>query len=272
MAELDQFNTGATNDLADFQTDDQLAAPVTNASSNQNIAAHVSMLSSNPGNTAGTYNTIRDEYDTLGYSPTADEVTKAAKEDNTQAYRRSSADFLTNPAVADEFKANALARINDPNSDLYRLRAMVGTQEAAKPAPNETQEAASMRGVWAAGINTVLEYQREKQKIYNQMQLEQDATKTATYVGMAEDLVPTVWGYKAASLAQDIAGDGVLSKIWGTILPGEATKEAADAFNKIPFEQRAAALQKVVDMAAERGSTILLPEERDTPTSPLCVV
>lgn len=263
MAELDQFNTGATNDLADFQTDDQLAAPVTNASSNQNIAAHVSMLSSNPGDMAGTYNTIRDEYDTLGYSPTADEVTKAAKEDNTQAYRRSSADFLTNPAVADEFKANALARINDPNSDLYRLRAMVGTQEAAKPAPNETQEAASMRGVWAAGINTVLEYQREKQKIYNQMQLEQDATKTATYVGMAEDLVPTVWGYKAASLAQDIAGGGVLSKIWGTILPGEATKEAADAFNKIPFEQRAAALQKVVDMAAERGSTILLPEERD---------
>ena len=94
MAELDQFNTGATNDLADFQTDDQLAAPVTNASSNQNIAAHVSMLSSNPGDTAGTYNTIRDEYDTLGYSPTADEVTKAAKEDNTQAYRRSSADLL----------------------------------------------------------------------------------------------------------------------------------------------------------------------------------
>lgn len=263
MAELDQFNAGATNDLADFQTDDQLAAPVTNASSNQNIAAHVSMLSSNPGDTAGTYNTIRDEYDTLGYSPTADEVTKAAKEDNTQAYRRSSVDFLTNPAVADEFKANALARINDPNSDLYRLRAMVGTQEAAKPAPNETQEAASMRGVWAAGINTVLEYQREKQKIYNQIQVQQDANKTATYVGMAEDLVPTVSGYKTASLAQDVAGGGVLSRIWGTILPGEATQDAVEKFNSIPFEQRAAALQKVVDLAAERGSTILLPEERD---------
>lgn len=263
MAELDQFNTGATNDLADFQTDDQLAAPVTNASSNQNIAAHVSMLSSNPGDTAGTYNTIRDEYDTLGYSPTADEVTKAAKEDNTQAYRRSSADFLTNPAVADEFKANALARINDPNSDLYRLRAMVGTQEAAKPAPNETEEAASMRGVWAAGINTVLEYQREKQKIYNQIQIQQDANKTATYVGMAEDLIPTVSGYKTASLAQDVAGGGVLSRIWGTILPGEATQDAVDKFNSIPFEQRAAALQKVVDLAAERGSTILLPEEKD---------
>ena len=263
MAELDQFNAGATNDLADFQTDDQLAAPVTNASSNQNIAAHVSMLSSNPGDTAGTYNTIRDEYDTLGYSPTADEVTKAAKEDNTQAYRRSSVDFLTNPAVADEFKANALARINDPNSDLYRLRAMVGTQEAAKPAPNETQEAASMRGVWAAGINTVLEYQREKQKIYNQIQVQQDANKTATYVGMAEDLVPTVSGYKTASLAQDVAGGGVLSRIWGTILPGEATQDAVEKFNSIPFEQRAAALQKVVDLAAERGSTILLPEEKD---------
>ena len=263
MAELDQFNTGATNDLADFQTDDQLAAPVTNASSNQNIAAHVSMLSSNPGDTAGTYNTIRDEYDTLGYSPTADEVTRAAKEDNTQAYRRSSVDFLTNPAVADEFKANALARINDPNSDLYRLRAMVGTQEAAKPAPNETQEAASMRGVWAAGINTVLEYQREKQKIYNQIQVQQDANKTATYVGMAEDLIPTVSGYKTASLAQDVAGGGVLSRIWGTILPGEATQDAVEKFNSIPFEQRAAALQKVVDLAAERGSTILLPEEKD---------
>lgn len=263
MAELDQFNTGASNTLEDFQTDDQLAAPVTNASSNQNIAAHVSMLSSNPGNTAGTYNTIRDEYDTLGYSPTANEVTGAAREENTQAYRRSSADFLTNPAVADEFKANALARINDPNSDLYRLRAMVGTQEAAKVNPNETQEAASMRGVWAAGINTVLEYQREKQKIYNQIQVQQDANKSATYVGMAENLVPTVSGYKTASLAQDVAGGGTLSRIWGTILPGEATQDAVDKFNSIPFEQRAAALQKVVDMAAERGSTILLPEEKD---------
>lgn len=263
MAELDQFTPGATNDLADFQTDDQLAAPVTNASSNQNIAAHVSILSQNPGNTVGVYNTVRDEYDSLGYSPTANEVVDEAKSQNAQAYRRATVDFLTDPSVADEFKANALARINDPNSDLYRMRAMVATQEASKPSPNETQEAASMRGVWATSINTVLDYQREKQKIYNQIQVQQDATKAATYVGMAEDLVPVVSGYKTASLAEDVAGGGTLSKIWGTIFPGEATQNAADKFNQIPFEQRAAALNKVVDLAATKGSTILLPEEKD---------
>ena len=263
MAELDQFNPSASASLTDFQDETQVAPPVTSSSSNQNMAAHAALLSPRADQVAGVYNTSKEEYDTLGYSPTAETVVGNAKGVNAQAYRRASVDFLMDPAVTDEWKQNALSKINDEKSELYRVRAMVGTQEAAKINPHESEESASLRGVWAAGINRVLDFQREKQKFYNEMQLRQDANKAATYVGAAEDMVPTVSGYKTASLVSDLTNSGSLSTLWGTLLPGESKEKLASTFNQIPFEERALVMQKAMDVIAQHGSTIVLPEEKD---------
>lgn len=263
MAELDQFNVENTTSLDDFQDDTQLAPPVTNASSNQNLASHAAMLSPRPDQMADVFNTSMDEYNTQGSSPTAESVITNAKGENAQAYRRASMDFLLDANVSDEWKRNAIGRINDPNSDLYRVRAMVGTQEASKPVPGETEESADMRGVWASSINRVLDFQREKQKFYNEMQLRQDANKAATYVDIAESFIPLTYGYKQASLANDLSGGAPISTLWQTILPGEAKSEMVEKFNQIPFEQRAAVMQKAMDIIAQHGSTIVLPEESD---------
>jgi hypothetical protein len=263
MAELDQFNVENTTSLDAFQDDTQLAPPVTNASSNQNLASHAAMLSPRPDQMADVFNTAMDEYNTQGSSPTAESVITNAKGENAQAYRRASMDFLLDANVSDEWKRNAIGRINDPNSDLYRVRAMVGTQEASKAVPGESQESADMRGVWASSINKVLDFQREKQKFYNEMQLRQDANKAATYVDIAESFIPVTYGYKQSSLANDLSGGTALSTLWQTILPGEAKSTMVEKFNQIPFEQRAAVMQKAMDIIAEHGSTIILPEESD---------
>ena len=263
MSELSQFNQSDVNTLTDFQDDSQIAPPVTSASSNQNMAAHAAILAPHPDQVAGVYNTAKDEYDTLGYSPTVEEVVGNAKGVNAQAYRRASVDFLMDPSVTDEWKQNALTKINDETSELYRVRAMVGTQEASKINPNETEEATSLRGVWAAGINRVLDFQREKQKFYNEMQLRQDANKAATYVGSAEDFIPTVSGYKTSSLVSDLTSSGSLSTLWGTLLPGESKEKLVSSFNQIPFEERQLVMQKAMDVIAKHGSTIVLPEEMD---------
>lgn len=263
MAELDQFNQSASNTLSDFQDENQVAPPITSASSNQNMAAHAALLSPRADQVADVYNTSKEEFDTLGTSPTLETVVTNAKAENAQAYRATAADFLMNPEVTDEWKQNALGRINDPSSDLYRVRAMVATQEASKVNPDETEEAGNLRGVWAAGINKVLDFQREKQKFYNEMQLRQDANKSAGYVGMAEDLVPTVSGYKTASLVSDLTNSGSLSTLWGTFLPGESKQKMVENFNQIPFEERANVMNKAMDIIAQHGSTITLPEEQD---------
>lgn len=264
MAGLDQFNSDATNaNLDDFKTVDDLAPPVTNVSSNQNMASHAAMLSPRPDQVADVYNQSLDEYNTTGRSDTADTVIANAKGQNTMAYRRASMDFLLDPSVSDEWKKSTLALINNPDSDMYRVRAMVGTQEASKTVPNESDESANLRGVWAAGINQVLNFQREKQKFYNEMQVRQEANQNAAYVGLAENLVPMVSGFKDSMLANELSGGTALSKAWQTILPGEAKSDMAAKFNSIPFEQRGAVMNKAMDIIAKSGSTIVLPEEMD---------
>lgn len=264
MAGLDQFNVDTTSvSLDDFKSVDDLSPPVTNVSSNQNMASHAAMLSPRPDQVADVYTQSLDEYNTTGRSDTADTVIANAKGQNTKAYQAASMDFLLNPAVSDEWKKAALDRINNPDSDLYRVRAMVGTQEASKTVPNESNESSDLREVWATGINKVLDFQREKQKFYNEMQARQEANKSATYVGMAEDLIPLASGFKSSMLANELSGGTGISKTWQTILPGEAKSDMVDKFNSIPFEQRAAVMNKAMDIIAKHGSTIVLPEEMD---------
>lgn len=262
MSQIDQFDSPQTASVDDF-LESATKVPVTSAGSNQNQAAHAAMLSADPNDIPNAYSQIKDELDTSAQSQTSDAIIANAKGQNLMAYRRAAADLLTDPKSTDEYKLAALNAINSEDSGLFRARAMVATHAAEKPAPDETQEAADLRGVWAAGINNVLNFQREKQKYYNEMQLRQDANKVAPYVSFAEDLIPTVGGYKAASIANDLQDGGGISPIWGTVLPGMAKAKLRDSFNSIPYEERGRVMSKAMDIIGQGGSTIFLPEEYD---------
>ncbi|QXG07557.1 hypothetical protein [Erwinia phage Pecta] len=264
MAQLDDFNTGTPAALEDFQTA-TVEPPVTSAGGNSNVAAHAAMLSPTAESVVPNYQQAKNELDQSGNSDTAAGLVANAKGQNLLGYRRATADFVTDPNTAQEWKNNALAFISDENNKLTSARAMVATKAATQVVPSETEESADLRGVYAATITNALDYQRKKQQFYNEMQQTADKSKTGSYVGMAEDLVPLASGIKQARLSHDLFGDQekTLAPLWSTVLQGTSKAVMADRFNSMPLDARIKFFDKIKDVVQSDGSSLLLPEEYD---------
>lgn len=262
MSQIDDFNESSNFNVDDFISETATQAPVTSMGSNQNKAAHAALLSPAGTDPVQVFDQSKQELDQTGESSTADSVVANAQGQNLMGYRRAAAELMTDPSATDDFRRAALEAINSPDSKIFSARAMVATQNAEKAIPNESKESADLRGAWASGVTSVLDYQREKQKFFNEMQLRADQSKAADYVSLAEDMVPMVAGYKQSSLVNDIS-NGTISKAWGTLLPGTATSVLKDQFNAIPYEERGRVMQHAMDVIGKDGSSILLPEEYD---------
>lgn len=264
MAQLDDFTTQEPASLEDFQTV-TAEPPVTSAGGNTNIAAHAAMLSPDSDSVAPNYAQAKNELDQSGTSDTAAALVQNAKGQNMLGYRRATADFVTNPATAQEWKDNALAFITDENNKLTSARAMVATRAASQVVPDETEESADLRGVYAATITKALDYQRQKQQFYNEMQALSDNNKTAGYVSMGEDLIPGVTGVKQARLSHDLFGDQekTLAPLWAAVFTGSSKAKMADRFNSMPLDARIRFFDKIKDVVQSDGSSLLLPEEFD---------
>jgi len=265
MSQLDIFNAQPGYSVDDFTTEAAAAAPVTSIGSNKNLAAHAAMLSPTPDQQVQVFQQSMGELNQEGSSQTADSVIANAQGETLSGYRRAAADLLTDPSSTDEWKISALNAINNPDNTLFNPRAMVATRVAEQPVKGEGNEAADLRGLFAAGITSVLDYQREKQKLYNEMQLREDANKAASYVGAAEDFIPLVQGYKEARINSDLLGadSTKLRTAWDTVWTGETKADRRDWFNRIPLEDRSRVLNKVMDVVGSNGQTILLPEQYD---------
>lgn len=265
MSQIDQFNDTQTYAVDDF-LETAAEPPVTSAGSNRNTAAHAAMLSPDIKEAGTVYQQVNDELNGLGDSPTAEAVITNAKGENLLGYRRAAADLLMDPAAGDEWKRSAIATINDPSSSLYKMRNMVATRAAEQTVEGESQEASIQRGIGAAAIQDVLNAQRAKQQIYNELQLKQDTQKAAPYVSLAEDFIPLVWGYKEARINRDLLGDdaSALRTAWDSVWKGNTIADRRDWFNKIPLESREQVMQQVLEVINNNGSTILLPEEIDS--------
>lgn len=266
MSQLDDFNnTAPSYSIDDLVDPPASAAPITSLGSNRNTAAFASMLTPDDSKKLDVYHQSNDELNQSGVSPTASAAVADAQGASLAGYQASAADLLLKPDASDEWKAQAITRLNDPENPLFSPRAMVTTQAAEKSVPSETNEAADLRGLYAAGVQDVLNYQREKQKVYNEMQLKQDANKAAPWVSAAEDFVPLAYGYKQARISQDFFGgdSSAVKTMLGTVLSGSSTAARNAAFNRIPLEDRARMLHSVADMISANGQTILLPEGSD---------
>lgn len=264
MAQLDDFNTQEPASLDDFQT---VAAepPVTSMGGNTNIAAHAAMLSPDVDSVAPNFTQAKNEMDQSGQSETAAALVQNAKGQNMLGYRRATADFVTDPSTAQEWKDNALAFISDENNKLTSARAMVATRAASQVVPDETEESANLRGVYAATIEKALDYQRQKQQFYNEMQQMANEDKTGSYVSMAEDFIPLVHGVKQARLSHDLFGDQekTLAPLWASVFSGSSKAKMADRFNSLPLDARVRFFDKIKDVVQSDGSSLLLPEEFD---------
>ena len=265
MAEIGDFIEKPEYSIEDFTDPSAVQPPVTSLGSNRSNAAHAAMLSPDPANAINAYDQIVGEKATTGYSDTEEALVTNARGENMVAYQRTTADLLMDPSASQEWKAAAIGEVNDPNSHLYDPRQMVATKAATQDVKTETVEAGIQRGVAAAGINEVLQYQREKQKHYNTMQLISDKDKTADYVAAAEGFIPLVSGYKESRLTRELAGDdwnGFKTAI-NTIFNGSTTKDRNEMFNSLPISQRMQMMDKIADIIATDGQTIFLPSSQD---------
>jgi hypothetical protein len=264
MAQIDDFTTQPEVSLDDFQTA-SAEPPVTSLASNSNLAAHAAMLSPDQADVVPNYQQSKDEYDQTGSSQTAGALVENSKGENLLGYRRATAEFLTDPSVTDEWKANALNFIADENNKLTSARAMVATRAASQVVPDESEESADLRGVYAATIDKALDYQRSKQQFYNEMQAMQDKSSLGKWVGLAEDFVPLGMGLKQSRLSHDLFGDQekTLAPLWSTVLIGSSKAKMADRFNSLPLDARVRFFDKIRDVIQSDGSSLLLPEEYD---------
>lgn len=266
MAGINDFVETPEYSIEDFTDPSAVQPPVTSLGSDRSAAAHAAMLSPDPANAINAYDQIVGEKASTGYSDTEEALVTNARGENMVAYQRSTAELLMDPSAADEWKQSAINTVNDPSSHLYDPRNMVATKAATKEVKGETAEAAIQRGVAAAGINEVLQYQREKQKHYNTMQLISDKDKTADYVAAAEGFIPLVSGYKEARITRDLAGDdwNGFKTAMNTVFNGSTTKDRNEMFNKLPISQRMQMMDKIADIIATDGQTIFLPSSKDS--------
>lgn len=266
MAGINDFVETPEYSIEDFTDPSAVQPPVTSLGSDRSAAAHAAMLSPDPTNAINAYDQIVGEKASTGYSDTEEMLVTNARGENMVAYQRSTAELLMDPSAADEWKQSAINTVNDPSSHLYDPRNMVATKAATKEVKGETAEAAIQRGVAAAGINEVLEFQREKQKHYNSMQLISDKDKTADYVAAGEGFIPLASGYKEARITRDLAGDdwNGFKTAMATVFNGSTVKERNEMFNKLPISQRMQMMDKIADIIATDGQTIFLPSSKDS--------
>lgn len=264
MSQIDQFNDFSGASIDDF-VEESATPPITSSGSNKNLAAHAAMLSPDPEQSAQAYQQTQAEMDMNGDSQTADALLSNARGQNMHDYRQSAVSLLTDPAMTDEWKRSAVDVINDPNSPMYQARNMVATRSAEKTVKGESHESSFIRADLGASVIATNEYQRKVQQLFNEQQMMSDRSSVPEYVGMAEDLVPLVYGYKEARINEQLMGDkgSTWRKMWDTVWAGNTVADRRDTFNAMPLDARMRALDGLADAIQSNGSTILLPDEKD---------
>lgn len=266
MSQIDDFIVQQEPSVDDFIDPSSVTPPVTSLGSDKNSAAHAAMLTPSPENSVGSFNQIINEKASTGSSTTEEELVTNARGENMRGYQRAAAELLVNPSASDEWKMAAIGEVNNPNASLYNVRNMVATKAATQTVEGETVEAGIQRGIVASAINEVLDFQRKKQAIYNQLQITSDKEDVASYVSVAEGFLPITMGYKEMRINRELAGDdwNGFKSFMSTVFSGSTTKERNEMFNSLPFHQREQMMNKIVDIISQDGKTIFMPDDKDT--------
>ncbi|MGR7725354.1 hypothetical protein ACU6YE_01835 [Klebsiella aerogenes] len=264
---LQDFIGFQEHSLEDFSSSlpDDGNSLVTSAPSDRNTSAYTALLNApnNPEQAAQTYINVNDEYALNGYSQTHEEVVDVRKSQEMDAYRNAAVSSLIDPNSSTESKAATVGYVNNPAAAHYSTQGMVLSQEAAIPADGETLEANKLRAGISIGIEQALEYQREKQRIYNEHATkERESGNTASWVGLAEDLAPFVEAFKTSKLYAETTGDKATAT-GGILLPGELKQGMVDKFNALPLDKRIEFMEKLSATIQADGKTILLPNDID---------
>ena len=261
MAELEDFNGEQPFSLEDLITQETFVAPVNSHSSNINLAAHTTMLSSDE-NLPDTYNSIVGKLEETPDDETSkvDYLLRLTKEKSYTKSRQALVDLLADPNYSDEDKSVAVNKVMDIKSEQYSMRNILSEEALIAPSHGESVEGEAARVSLADAISEINIYKDKQQKLLN-MEVSKLNADTANVFG---DLLEYALPFVAQKFTSDIL-DGVRNgEGWAFdeafTLMGSTKNEIRTNLLKMPPESRYGMAEKIAEMVRVHGNITAINE------------
>lgn len=217
--------------------------------STRNLLTYTSLLKSEQ--VGEEFDVSMAEFDSLGYSPTADATLEDAKRESFVQDQQALIDILANPDVSDEVKLQAATAVTDLSNERYSLRNTYSTKLLSEPTEDSNNQAMETTRInLAEEIEVVNAYRSEVQKMLNAEEAK-SSPSTLTKVG---DFLQLVIPFAEQTMLNNI---DVEDETYPFLLAGSAKRDMADALRKMPHADRMRALEKLVDITATNSSIVL---------------
>lgn len=269
LAELSQDqSTDSQPSFAEmFPMNPDQTAPVANAASSVNMAAHAAFLGTDSADADAMISSYRQALteDTLeGQSSTATALFNQAKAGVMQNASKDLIDVLADPNLTDDQKRAAANAAYDRNSVLYNSQNMVSTKALSQPSGSlDNAETDNTRFSIAKTTQDMNATKKQIQDIYNSALSKTQpnlARKTASFL---LGLVPFSGRREAAAVANDFNGAGAWATIktfmgWGK---SDFIKQSIAHLNSLPPDQQVQAAQKLADIINEHSNIVFIPDD-----------
>lgn len=136
---------------------------------------------------------------------------------------------------------------------------IAGTNGYLQPSKGENQEQADVRVTGAEQFRSIIEYNREVQKLKNKHTLESDQSTVQSVIDLVEMVVPFYTNVNGATTLKKLAEELKVNVSTGkaTALPGSLTAQLVDAFKSIPDSEKLPIARKVYEIVESNSGLIL---------------
>lgn len=271
---LDDFISGQQASIDDFISQTNEEAQKADASqmyaTNRNNAAYGGLLNapSDPNQMLQTYSAIKNEYDTIGESPTYRQVLGARRNQAMGDYTTGLVDFLASPSYDDTAKYTAMQNVRDTSNPLYSPQTMLASQSAAEYEIGNNQQVDNFRFAAAQSDADLQRYREAKQNAINAIivhnsNLSGTQQAIGTGASIAESFFPGGSNAQIASQLGEIKDHhmGVYESLRNFFAPGQGKREALDNFNSLPVSERSAAIKDVAAALNNAGTSITMTDK-----------
>lgn len=213
-------------------------------------AFYASLLSSkyetNPQATVDLYQKIKTDLESTGTSPDYDSVLKLVASDADVYNRKAIANVIVNPNIPDAEKQAIVSQyIKDRELDVNITQEYLQQMYAAEE-PDELEDAET-KFYDTSFIFDRIKYYDDVQAATNKVAAEFDPSVKAGLLGFGEMVLPFVEAYSIQKVKEDVFGEESLwSTIKNVILFGENKKAIRDALERMPYDKRSEATQKLL--------------------------
>lgn len=262
MLKLDDFKSDQSVGLSDFVGEDAITPKAVSKSSNLNFAAYAASMSGNPEQVVDTYRTINSEFETMGNSPLAEQLTGEVRQRSMAMNKKALVEVLTSPAYTDEQKQAMALRALDENASQYTVRNTLSLEALAAPVRGESYRAEDARIDVGSMLDQINDIKREQQIILNEEMNKENPEMAKATEDLVMYILPFVSGTVGGEVLAELEEGGAGAYTKALTLLGSAKMDIRNILNNTPPEDRLEVTRMVVDLI-NRSSSIALLDEND---------